>query len=263
VRRLREPARRFRSSSPTRLSSPPPLLLGPPPRRRSARAHPARRHGRPPGLSRAGGQCGRRLGNGGRRCHHRRRRPARRGAWVLLLTRVRARCLQCAYAHACPHPPSSLQVAADSGSVSAWSVRGHDLLREPILPLFYRAPTDNDRGGSGGNSHANRCGRRRVEIMGSRGVRPPPTRPHPTPRHSWKEAGLDRMAVQPDTVKLATTPGEGGSVKARKREGGWEEREERSAARLSPHLCTRRSPPPSPCAPPAPRSRRRASPSSA
>jgi hypothetical protein len=82
-------------------------------------------------------------------------------------------------------------------------------------------------------------------------------------RHSWKEAGLDRMAVQPDTVKLATTPGEGGSVKARKREGGWEEREERSAARLSPHLCTRRSPPPSPCAPPAPRSRRRASPSSA
>lgn len=48
------------------------------------------------------------------------------------------------------------QVAADSGSVAAWSVRGHDLLREPILPLFYRAPTDNDRGGSGGNSHANR-----------------------------------------------------------------------------------------------------------
>ena len=206
---------------------PRPLLLGPPPRRRSARAHPARRHGRPPGLSRAGGQCGRRLGNGGRRCHHRRRRPARRGAWVLLLTRVRARCLQCAYAHACPHPPSSLQVAADSGSVSAWSVRGHDLLREPILPLFYRAPTDNDRGGSGGNSHANRCGRRRVEKMGSRGVRPPPLTHTPLLATAGKRPAWTAWRCSPTLsssprrpARAARSRQEGGRVGGERREVG-------------------------------------------
>lgn len=52
--------------------------------------------------------------------------------------------------------PSFLQVAAATGALTKWSVAGADLLKGPILPLFFRAPTDNDRGGSGGNSHANR-----------------------------------------------------------------------------------------------------------
>lgn len=57
-----------------------------------------------------------------------------------------------------PRIPHALtQVAAATGSLTRWSVGGADLLQAPVLPLFFRAPTDNDRGGSGGNSHANRC----------------------------------------------------------------------------------------------------------
>ena len=32
------------------------------------------------------------------------------------------------------------------------------LLAAPLAPCFYRAPTDNDKGGSGGSSYAARCG---------------------------------------------------------------------------------------------------------
>lgn len=53
-------------------------------------------------------------------------------------------------------PHHHTQVAAATGSLTRWSVSGTDLLQAPVLPLFFRAPTDNDRGGSGGNSHANR-----------------------------------------------------------------------------------------------------------
>ena len=37
-----------------------------------------------------------------------------------------------------------------------WSVGGQDLLVEPLAPLLFRAPTDNDRGGSGGTSYLDR-----------------------------------------------------------------------------------------------------------
>ena len=50
------------------------------------------------------------------------------------------------------------QVSSATGVVTRWVVAGTEILAEPIVPCFYRAPTDNDRGGSGGNSHANRCG---------------------------------------------------------------------------------------------------------
>lgn len=50
----------------------------------------------------------------------------------------------------------TVEVSKANGAVSGWSVGGSQLLAEPVLPCFYRAPTDNDRGGSGGNSFVSR-----------------------------------------------------------------------------------------------------------
>jgi Beta galactosidase small chain len=56
----------------------------------------------------------------------------------------------------------------------SWAVAGQELLAEPVLPCFVRAPTDNDVGGSGGTSHAAR----------------------------WLQAGLDRLAVVSAKMQL-------------------------------------------------------------
>lgn len=50
---------------------------------------------------------------------------------------------------------------------------GTELLSSSLTPCFYRAPTDNDRGGSGGSSHAAR----------------------------WAAAGLDRLAIASASVR--------------------------------------------------------------
>lgn len=49
-----------------------------------------------------------------------------------------------------------VEVSKATGALTCWSVGGAQLLAEPMLPCFYRAPTDNDRGGSGGNSFVSR-----------------------------------------------------------------------------------------------------------
>ena len=53
-------------------------------------------------------------------------------------------------------PLAPHQVGKASGLMERWDVRGTPLLKAPVMPIFYRAPTDNDRGGSGGNSYAKR-----------------------------------------------------------------------------------------------------------
>jgi len=49
-----------------------------------------------------------------------------------------------------------LQVDNSTGEVVKWSVGGRSLLAHPLGPLLMRAPTDNDRGGSGGTSYLDR-----------------------------------------------------------------------------------------------------------
>jgi beta-galactosidase len=51
----------------------------------------------------------------------------------------------------------AVRVSKATGALSGWAVGGSELLAEGMLPCFYRAPTDNDRGGSGGNSFVSRC----------------------------------------------------------------------------------------------------------
>lgn len=57
---------------------------------------------------------------------------------------------------------SSLTFDASSGRLASWVVAagaddpGRELLAAPLAPCFYRAPTDNDKGGSGGTSYAAR-----------------------------------------------------------------------------------------------------------
>lgn len=50
----------------------------------------------------------------------------------------------------------TVEFSKATGALSGWTVAGEQLLAEPMLPCFYRAPTDNDRGGSGGNSFVSR-----------------------------------------------------------------------------------------------------------
>jgi beta-galactosidase len=64
----------------------------------------------------------------------------------------------------------ALEDGASSGGSTSYS-----LLDEPLQPCFYRACTDNDRGGSGGSSYAGR----------------------------WVAAGLDRLAVDGESVVTA------------------------------------------------------------
>ena len=57
----------------------------------------------------------------------------------------------------CPETSSlSLAVDACTGDLVSYSVDGVEFLDQPVRLCLYRAPTDNDRGGSGGKSHAAR-----------------------------------------------------------------------------------------------------------
>ena len=56
----------------------------------------------------------------------------------------------------------ALHFDAASGGLVGWTgPGGRQLLAAPVAPCFYRAPTDNDKGGSGGSSYAARCARAR------------------------------------------------------------------------------------------------------
>lgn len=55
----------------------------------------------------------------------------------------------------------------DRGCLCAYNYHNYEYLMEPLAPNFWRAPTDNDKGGSEGTSHAAR----------------------------WVKAGLDRMII--------------------------------------------------------------------
>ena len=69
---------------------------------------------------------------------------------------------------------SSVSVDPCTGRINSYTVNGEEILAAPLHPCFYRAPTDNDRGGSGGTSYAAR----------------------------WKSAGLDRLATQPGSCHI-------------------------------------------------------------
>ncbi len=71
---------------------------------------------------------------------------------------------------------SSLAVDSCTGDLVSYSVDGVEFLDQPVRLCLYRAPTDNDRGGSGGKSHAAR----------------------------WKAAGLD--ALRPSVQSMDVTP---------------------------------------------------------
>ena len=52
-----------------------------------------------------------------------------------------------------------LRFDAASGGLASWTAAGgRRVLAAPLAPCFYRAPTDNDKGGSGGSSYAARWG---------------------------------------------------------------------------------------------------------
>jgi len=42
--------------------------------------------------------------------------------------------------------------------VSLWRQGQREAAVADLTPCFYRAPTDNDRGGAGGSAYASRCG---------------------------------------------------------------------------------------------------------
>lgn len=67
-----------------------------------------------------------------------------------------------------------LEFDPDTGLLSRWTIAGQDVLQGPLQPCFMRAPTDNDKGGSGGTSHAAR----------------------------WMAAGLDRLRVVSSELTL-------------------------------------------------------------
>ncbi|KAK9814513.1 hypothetical protein WJX72_007158 [[Myrmecia] bisecta] len=70
-----------------------------------------------------------------------------------------------------------MEVSREEGCIRQWQLGDRRLLAQSITPAFFRAPTDNDRGGAGGRSYASR----------------------------WKEAGLDRMAVVPGSCQVAAS----------------------------------------------------------
>lgn len=49
-----------------------------------------------------------------------------------------------------------LQVNLATGALDRWQVGGHSLLAEGISPCLFRAPLDNDLGGSGKTAFATR-----------------------------------------------------------------------------------------------------------
>lgn len=79
----------------------------------------------------------------------------------------------------------SLRFEPGAGGLASWTAAdGRPLLAAPLAPCFYRAPTDNDKGGSGGSSYAAR----------------------------WKAAGLDRLEPAPGSATLDVLPPSAGSV---------------------------------------------------
>jgi len=85
-----------------------------------------------------------------------------------------------------------LEVSGQTGCISRYSVNNKQLLAGPLAPCFFRATTDNDRGGSGGSSYAAR----------------------------WIAAGLDRLAVEgPISVKVLPSQQKGGGGGG---SGGWD-----------------------------------------
>lgn len=69
---------------------------------------------------------------------------------------------------------ASLTVDASTGDIVGYQVHGREIFAAPLRPCFYRAATDNDRGGSGGTSYAAR----------------------------WKAAGLDRLVTRPGSCHV-------------------------------------------------------------
>jgi beta-galactosidase len=53
-------------------------------------------------------------------------------------------------------PGASLRLCEATGALLSYAVGGRELLAAPLVPCFYRAATDNDRGGSGGASYVAR-----------------------------------------------------------------------------------------------------------
>ena len=49
------------------------------------------------------------------------------------------------------------QVNLGTGALERWEVAGHSLLAAGVAPCLFRAPLDNDLGGSGKTSFASRC----------------------------------------------------------------------------------------------------------
>ena len=49
-----------------------------------------------------------------------------------------------------------MQISKGSGEITHWKAGPEALITEPLGPLLFRAPTDNDRGGSGGTSYLDR-----------------------------------------------------------------------------------------------------------
>ncbi|KAK9846491.1 hypothetical protein WJX81_005231 [Elliptochloris bilobata] len=93
-------------------------------------------------------------------------------------------------------PCVRMQIGKASGCLEAWEVGGRVLLAEPMRPSFFRAPTDNDLGGSNNVSFAVR----------------------------WKEAGLDCLDVAPGSCSVSAEPQRNGGVRV---EASW---------RLTPHF---------------------------
>ena len=72
------------------------------------------------------------------------------------------------------NPSTRVSFDKETGCIVGFTVNGQELLAEPISVCLYRAPTDNDRGGTAGRSYAAR----------------------------WKKAGLDRLHVIPGSCKI-------------------------------------------------------------
>ena len=62
----------------------------------------------------------------------------------------------CIAGESCP-ATVCLQVNLGTGALERWEVAGHALLAAGVTPCLFRAPLDNDLGGSGKTSFASRC----------------------------------------------------------------------------------------------------------
>lgn len=72
-----------------------------------------------------------------------------------------------------------LTIDSETGDIISYMVGDFEVLRQPIRVCLYRAPTDNDRGGSGGQSYAAR----------------------------WKSAGLHSLGTKPESCKISCHQG--------------------------------------------------------